>query len=343
MSRSANPVFVLLQTFVSINTNRNMKAVRIFNFGAPDVLKMVETERPVPAADEILIRVYASAVNPIDLKIRDGAIVSRLHVKIELPLTLGWDAAGIVEEVGEDVKNFKPGDAVYGIPNYPGNGSYAEYVAASAGKFALKPKSIGFNEAAAVPVSAVAAWDGIFKCAQLQTGQRILIHGAAGCVGQFAVQFAKWKGAHVIGTASTANLDFVRQLGADEIIDYKKQTFETLRDIDVVFDAAALGNETNLKSVHVLKDHGVLATVQGFQLSDEVTNALAAKCASGKVVYGENRIQEWLQHIAQLIDEQKVTVSIGKILPLEKVEQAHYESAERNVRGKFVLEVRKDA
>jgi NADPH:quinone reductase-like Zn-dependent oxidoreductase len=319
-----------------------MKAIRIFDFGAPEVLTLVEMERPVPAADEILVKVYASAVNPIDRKIRDGAIVSRLHVKITLPLTLGWDAAGIVSEVGKDVEGFKPGDAVYGIPNFPGNGSYAEYVAANAGKFALKPSSIGFNEAAAVPVSAVAAWDGIFNCAKLQAGQRALILGAAGSVGHFAVQFAKWKGAYVIGTASTAHLDFVRQLGADEVIDYNTQPFEYLRDMDVVFDAAALGNEMNLKYVQVLKNNGVLATVQGFPLSDDITKALAAKNAHGNVVYGENKIQEWLRQIAQLIDEKKVTVSIGKILPLEQVQRAHHESAQRTIRGKFVLEVQKE-
>jgi len=320
-----------------------MKAVRIFEYGSPDVLKLVETERPVPAPDEILIQVYASAVNPIDRKIRDGRIVDRLHVKIQLPLTPGWDTAGVVEAVGSEVRNFKKGDSVYGIPNFPGQGSYAEYVAAKAGKFALKPKSIRFNEAAAVPVSAVTAWDGVFHSGHLQAGQRILIHGAAGNVGRFAVQFARWKGAYVIGTASAANIDRVKQLGADEVIDYKSQAFEEMvKNVDVVFDAAALGYETHRKSIPLLNENGTLVTTQGFPLSPEVIEALAQRRAHGKVIYGEEKIQQWLTDIARLIDENHVNVMIGKVYPLEHARDAHQYSEQEKTDGKVVLEVRKE-
>ncbi len=217
-----------------------MKAVRINEFGGPDELKLEEIERPVPAPDEILVKVYASGVNPTDWGIREGEN-DFLRPLLKLPMTLGWDAAGIVEETGSDVTEFKKGDAVYGVPNFPGDCSYAEYCAAKANQFALKPKSISFNEAAGVPLAALTAWTGIFEYGKLQPGQRILIQGASGGVGSFALQFAKAKGAYVIGTASAHNHDYLKQLGADEVIDYKNQKFEDLvHDIDVVFEASPL-------------------------------------------------------------------------------------------------------
>ncbi len=229
-----------------------MKAVRIHEFGGTDVLKLEETARPVPASDEILLKVYASGVNPVDAGIREGA---NDLLRLPLPVTLGWDAAGVVEETGGDVNNFSKGDEVYGVPNFLGDGSYAEYLAAKAIQFALKSKSLSFVEAAGVPLAALTAWTGIFDCGKLQAGQRILIHGAAGGVGLFALQLAKWKGASVIGTASAHNHDFLTELGADEVIDYNKQKFENLlHDIDVVFDAApVVGGDLQINSVKVLK------------------------------------------------------------------------------------------
>jgi len=319
-----------------------MKAIRIHEFGLPEVLKLEEIERPLPAPNEILVKVYASAVNPIDMKIRDGSVISRLHVKLHLPIILGWDASGIVEEIGSEVTGFKKGDEVYGIPNFPGDGSYAEYVAVSAEKFALKPKSISFNQAAAVPVSAIAAWDGIIRGGQVQPGERVLIHGAAGNVGHFAVQFAKWKGAYVIGTAQTADFDFLKQLGADEVIDYQSKNFEELlTGIDVVFDAAVLGGDTQLKSIKIMNKNGRLSTTQGYPLIEDVTKALAEKDAKGHVIYGENKIQGWLTEIARLFDENKLKVAINKVYSLEQVSDAHREAQIKRRPGKLVLEVRK--
>jgi len=317
-----------------------MKAIRISKYGRPDVMKLEEIERPVPASDEILVKVYASGINPMDWRIRDGGVADRLPM--QLPLTLGWDAAGIVEETGSDVTEFKKGDEVYGIPNFPGDGSYAEYLAAKAKQFALKPKSIGFNEASAISLAAVTAWHGIFECGGLQSGQRILIHGAAGGVGNFALQFAKWKGAYVIGTASENNLEFLKQLGADEVIDYKNQKFEDLlHDIDLVFDAAVVGNDTLIKSAKVLKENGILVSTQAVPFSEDVLEALAKRNVLAKVYHGEGR-QEWLNEIATLIDEGKVRVVVSKVYPLEKVAEAHRESETGHVRGKLVLEIRKE-
>lgn len=319
-----------------------MKAIRIYEFGGPEVMKLEDIERPVPAADEILIKVYASGINPADYAIRKGDN-DLLRSMIKLPLTLGWDAAGVVEEVGKNVTNFKKGDEVYGIPNFPGNGSYAEYAAAKANQFALKPKSLSFVEAAAVPLAADTAWSGIFSFGNLQPGQKLLVHGAAGGVGSFALQFAKAKGAYVIATASANNLDHLKELGADEIIDYKNQKFEELlHDIDVVFDASPVrDNDTRLKLVQVVKDGGVLVGSQlDTPFSDEVKEALEKKNAKGELVQIHD--YEFLKEIATLIDEGKVKVTISKVFPLEEVAEAHKESETGHVRGKLVLEIAKE-
>ena len=286
---------------------------------------------------------YASGVNPVDWEIRNGGN-DFLKPLLKLPMTLGWDAAGIGEETGSDVTEFKKGDAVFGVPNFPGDGSYAEYCAAKASQFALKPQSIGFNEAAGVPLAALTAWTGIFEYGKLQTGQRILIRGASGGVGSFAVQFAKAKGAYVIGIASANNLEHLKEIGADEVIDYKSQRFEDLFDnIDVVFDASPLrDNNERLKSVSVLKKGGTLVSVNvDFPFGDEVTKVLAEKNAKGELVAMQSR-KDWLAEIAQLIDEGKVKVFISKVFPLEQVAEAHRESETWHVRGELVLEIRKE-
>lgn len=322
-----------------------MKAIRIHEFGGPEVLKIEETERPVPAADEILVKVYASGVNPVDWVVRKGGN-DFLRPHLTLPMTIGWDAAGIVEEVGSAVTEFKKGDQVYGVPNFPGtNGSYAEYCAAKASQFAIKPKSISFNAAAGVPLVGLVAWTGIFELGKLKAGQRLLIHGASGGVGSFAVQFAKAKGAYVIAAASAGNLDYLKEIGADEVIDYKNQKFEELfQDIDLVFDASPLRDETErLKSVSVLKEGGIFVSVNvDFPFSETVLEALAKKKAKGELLYAQMHHREWLGEMAQLIDAGKVKVTISKVYPLEQVAEAHQESETFHVRGKLVLEVRKE-
>ncbi len=320
-----------------------MKAIRINEFGGPEVMKLEEIERPVPAPDEILVKLYASGVNPADWVIRNGGN-DFLKPILKLPLTLGWDAAGIVEEVGSNVTDFIKGDAVYGVPNFPGNGSYAEYCAAKANGFAIKPATLSFNEAAAVPLAALTAWTATFALGKLQVGQRILIYGASGGVGSFAVQFAKAKGAYVIGVASTDNQEYMKQLGADEVIDYKTQPFEELvHNVDVVFDGAPhRDNLQRLKSVKVLKEGGILSSVNiDFPFSEEVKEALAKKGATGELVGVQVR-KDWLEEIAQLIDDGKVKVNISKVYPLEQVAAAHRESETWHTRGKLVLEIIKE-
>lgn len=320
-----------------------MKAIRINEFGGPEVMKLEEILRPVPAPDQILVKLYASGVNPADWGIRKGGN-DLLRPLLKLPMTLGWDAAGIVEEVGSNVTAFKKGNAVYGVPDFPGDGSYAEYCIATASHFALKPESIGFNEAAAVPLAGLTAWTALFEHGELKSGQRILIQGASGGVGSFAVQFAKAKGAYVIGIASANNLDYLKQLGADMVIDYRNQQFEDLvHDVDLVFEASPLrDNQERLKSVTVLKQGGILVTVNiDLPFNHEVLSALENKKAKGELSANQPK-QEYLDEISRLINEGKVKVFVSKVFPLEQVAEAHRESETWHVRGKLVLEIIKE-
>lgn len=180
--------------------NLSMKAIQMHAFGGPEVLKLEDVPTPKPGADVVLIKVYAAGVNPIDLKIREGLRKDKFPVK--LPLIPGWDVSGVIDATGNEVKNFKTGDAVYGKPELPKNGAYAEYIVVKANLVALKPKSINHEQAAAVPLAGLTAWQGLFDHGKLQAGEKVLIHAASGGVGTFAVQFAKWKGAYVTGTTS---------------------------------------------------------------------------------------------------------------------------------------------
>jgi len=212
-----------------------MRAIRIHEFGGPEVLKLEDAPRPDPAADEVLIKVYATSVNPIDWKIREGA--AREKFPTNFPLILGWDVSGVIEETGNKIINFKKGDEVYGRPDPTRNGAYAEYIVVKADQVNRKPKNIDHLMSAAVPLAGLTAWQGLFEHGKLQPGEKVFIPGASGGVGTFAVQFAKWKGAYVVVLSSEKNIDFLKQLGADEVIDYKKENFEDrLEGVDLVFD-----------------------------------------------------------------------------------------------------------
>jgi NADPH:quinone reductase-like Zn-dependent oxidoreductase len=305
-------------------------------------MKLEETARPKPASDEVLIKTYASGVNIVDCGIRRGGN-DILRPYLKLPLTLGWDAAGIIEEVGAEVTSFQKGDKVYGIPNFPGDGSYAEYFVAKATSVAIKPQNLTFTEAAGIPLAGTTAWRGVVDYGKIQPGQKILIHGAAGGVGSLAIQIAKAKGAYVIGTASSHNLAFLKELGADEAIDYRSQPWEKiLKDIDVIFDASPVrDNETRIKFVQVLRQEGILVCSQlDFPYAEDVKAALAAKQATGELVGFQT--YDSLKEMATMIEEGKLKVTISKVFPLEQVAEAHRENEAGHVRGKLVLEIIKD-
>lgn len=321
-----------------------MKAIRIDEFGGPEVMKIVEIERPRPAPDEILVKVYAASVNPADYIVRQGGNEG-LKPLLKLPLGLGLDAAGIIEEVGSEVTGFKKGDRVYGVPNYL-DGSYTEYLAAKANQFALMPHTIDFNEAGSLPACARMAWSGMVEKAKVKPGERVLIHGAAGGIGNLALQFAKAYGAYVIGTASAHNADFLKQLGADEVIDYNTQRFEDIvRDIDVVFNATpttSVDEALRLRSVPVLKEGGIFVCTHGVWPNEEFKELLARKNATVAMAGVDINHQHCLTEVAKLIDAGKVKAVVSKVYPWEQAAEAHRDIETKHVRGKIVLEIRKE-
>jgi NADPH:quinone reductase-like Zn-dependent oxidoreductase len=309
-----------------------MKAVEIHHYGGPEELKYEEAEIPAIHPDDVLVRVYASGVNPIDWKIRRG---DRQSDKGPTPpRILGWDFSGVIEKVGDKVTTFKVGDEVYGRPDIMRDGTYAEYVAVRAVEIAGKPKSIDHKAAAGVALAALTAWQGLFEKGQLQAGQRVLIHGASGGVGTFAVQMAKWKGAYVIGTASGKNTGFVEELGANEVINYETTDFSSqVKDIDMVFDTR--GGEVQQKSLTVLKPGGIIVSTVG--IADEA--AVKAKGLRSAAYMAQSRTKD-LQQIAELIDSGKVIPVISKIFPLKDAAEAHRMGEKGHVRGKIVLQVK---
>lgn len=236
-----------------------MKAIVINEYGNENVLNYMDVDRPEPKSDEILVKVRVAAVNPADWKIRDGMGES---FGFKFPLILGGDIAGTVEAVGDGVENFQQGDPVYGMTLSNLSGAYAEYAITNTDAIVLKPDDLSFESAAAIPIGALTAWQAMFDVAHLSSGQKILITGASGGVGSMAVQLAKAKGAFVIGTASGKNEQFVRDLGADEFVDYTKQNFEEIaKDMDVVFDT--VGSDTQERAFQSLKQGGFLVSSAG--------------------------------------------------------------------------------
>ncbi len=319
-----------------------MKAVRIERYGNEDVMELAEVERPTPGDNELLVKVRAAAVNPVDWKIRDG--LGEMF-GLKPPLILGCEVAGTVEAVGgpgspqdesvrsadrTGMKDFVAGDEVYG---YLGaySGGYAEYVTAPASEFVRKPKHIDFDTAAAVPVAALTAWQGIFDHGELAKGQRILITGASGAVGSMAVQLAKNKGAYVIGTGSGRNEEFVRKLGADEFVDYKKAKFEDkVNALDLVFDT--VGGDTQERAFQTLKRGGVLVSTVS-PPSAEKAKKFGVTVAMVAVRPNQNQLAE----INRLLESGKLKVRIATVLPLGEVKKAHQMSASGHADGKIIL------
>ena len=311
----------------------NMKAVRIHNYGGPEVLHVEDAPRPAPGSGELLIRVYAASVNAIDWKTRAGYLKDVFP--LPLPYIPGWDVSGVVEAVGSGVTRLKKGDEVYARPDAArnGKGTHAEYVVVKETEAALKPKSIDHVHAAAIPVVALTAWQALFDTAALSKGQRILIHGAAGGVGSFAVRLAKWKGAHVIGTASGRNQAFLRELGVDEPIDYEKARFEdVVHDVDIVLDL--LGGDTQNRSWRVLKKGGILVSIVAPPSADE-----AAKNGVRSAFFSAHPSSSQLSEIAKLVDAGKLKPMVETVLPLQDARRAYELNETGHVRGKRVLKV----
>jgi len=312
--------------------SQTMKAVRIHNYGGPEVLKYEDAPRPQPGEGEVLVRVHATSVNPIDWKVRAGYMKD--FIPHSFPLILGWDVSGVIEEVGSNVSHFKKGDEVYSLPDHTRNGAYAEYIVVRESKVALKPNALHHVRAAAVPLATLTAWQALFDTAQLQPEQRVLIHGAAGGVGHFAVQLANWKGAHVIGTASAKNHEMLYELGANELIDYTTQRFEDVaRNIDVVLDT--IGGETQERSWQVLKKGGALIS-----LVQSPSEKKAKEHGVRGIMLGARPNGRELAEIAQIIDAGNLAPVIDRILPLSEARRAHELNQSGHTHGKIVLRVK---
>ncbi len=310
-----------------------MKAVQIYQYGEPDVFTYQDAPRPKPNDDEVLIRVHAAAINPIDWKTRQGQGIAGL-LQDPFPLILGWDVSGVIEVVGQNVSGFKIGDAVYSMVRFPKvGGAYAEYVTAPTTDITLKPNSLDHIQAAALPLVALTAWQALFEAADLSVGQRILIHAAAGGVGHIAVQLAKWKGAHVIGTASERNETYLQEIGVDEFINYKSTPFEeVVSDVDLVLDT--MSGDTRERSWGVLKQGGILVSILGAP-PVEVADSYQVRAAGAFVRPHAAQLTE----LGRLVDSGQVTPHVETVFPLKDVAEAHRLGQQGHTRGKIVLQV----
>ena len=308
-----------------------MKAIRLQAFGAADQLELQDIPVPVAGPRQVLVRVVAAGVNPIDWKIRSGAIAALFG--LAAPLTPGWDASGIVAAVGAEVDAFKPGDAVFFFADFAHGGTYAEFVAVDAAQVALKPRSVSFAEAAAIPTPAQAAWRAVFEVADVRPGQKVLIHGGGGPLGSVAAQLARHAGAHVSVTAGDASIAIARATGADEVINYQRQDFATLvRDVDVVIDT--VGGAVQEASWGVLKKGGLLVATAVPPSPERA----AAAGVRAEMLQTPPR-GEVLGKIADLVDAGRLRVAVSHEFALADAARAHRLGESGQARGKIVLHV----
>jgi NADPH:quinone reductase-like Zn-dependent oxidoreductase len=314
----------------SAAANTTMKAVVLHAYGGAEAVKLEEVPRPEPKEDEILIHVIAASVNPVDVAIRKGYLAEIIGNKF--PLVLGMDAAGIVEKTGAKITKFKVGDPVYAFFTLENEGGYAEYVVAKESEAALKPKATTYAQAAAVPAAGSTAWLALIDTAKLSAGQTVLIHGASGGVGHFAIQIAKARGAKVIATASTANQEFLKQMGAAVAIDYSKTKFEDIaKEVDVVLDA--VGRDTLKRSYGVVKKGGIIVSI----VDEPDKGEMEARGIRGVTLRAAPEAKV-LEELALLIDANKVTPVVSQTFPLADFAKALDQIATRHTRGKIVLQ-----
>jgi NADPH:quinone reductase-like Zn-dependent oxidoreductase len=316
-----------------------MRAMSQTTYGSPEVLAEIEVPRPDPGLSEVLVAVRAAGVNPTDWGNR-----AQPRTIQRLPLVLGWDVSGVVEAVGVGVTIFKPGDEVFGMLPYPdGVGSHAEYVKAPARSFVHKPSGIDHVQAGALPLASLTAYQALVDTADIQPGQRVLIHAAAGGVGHLAMQIAKSRGAYVIGTASAGKHDFLRSLGADEVIDYHEVDIaEALRDVDVVLDPISYDAASRARSVSVLRPGGILVTLLPVPVAPEELAAIAQRGVRFEFLLVEAD-HGGMQAIASLVESGALRAHIAATFPLAEAAKAHALGETGRTTGKIVLTVGEDA
>ena len=307
-----------------------MKAIRFHEYGGLEVLKYEDVPRPKPQPGEVLIQVRAAAVNPFDLAVREGWLASM--IPLQLPAICGVDVAGRVVATGKGVTGFSLGQDVYGfLSRY--SGAYAEYATAASETIAPHPQTLDYVQAASVPLAATAAWQALFEVGVVKEGQKVLVHGGAGGVGTFAVQLAKLRGAHVLATTSGQHVEYVKQLGADEVIDYTTTPFETVaHSVDVILDL--IGGETQQRSWGVLKVGGMLVSLLGPPSQED-----AATYGVRAAFLGAQPTTGLLKELAHLLDTGQIKPHIGKVFPLEQARQAQELKRSGHTQGKIILKI----
>jgi NADPH:quinone reductase-like Zn-dependent oxidoreductase len=315
-----------------MSTVKTMRAISQDVLGGSEVLKEVRVERPQPGPNQVLVRVRAAGLNPTDWKHRaTGGFLG------EPPFVLGWDVSGVVEAVGVGVATFTPGDEVFGMLPYPyGHGSHAEYVIAPVRALVHKPSLIDHTQAGALPLVSLTAWQALVENADLQPGQRVLIHAAAGGVGHVAVQIAKARGAYVIGTASAGKHDFLRGIGADETIDYRETDFaEAVKDVDVVLDT--LGGDTSVRSLRVLRPGGIVVSILPVGSDEFHEEAERLGVRALRMLVDADRAG--MKAIVDLVERGKLRATIADTFPLADAAEAHALGDTGRTTGKLVLTV----
>ncbi len=308
-----------------------MRAIQLQEFGGPEVLQLARIPIPVPGPDELLVRVHAAAVNPVDTSIRAGRASGLSGA--EIPYVPGFDISGEVAAYGPGVTGFRVGDPVFAMLDLRRGGGYAEYAIVKVNEAAIKPEAIGHAEAASVPLVALTAWQALFDTADLQAGQTILIHAGAGGVGSIAVQLAKWRGARVVATASDYNHEFLYSLGVDIAVDYRTQQFEDfVSDADVVLDP--IGGDTQRRSLEILRDGGRLVSIVG--LTEAGRNPTRGIQATSILVHPD---AEQLGRIGELMTSGELSPIVSHRFPLSDAPLAHQQSETRRTRGKILLEM----
>ncbi len=308
-----------------------MKAVRFHDYGGPEALQLEEVPQPIPSDTEVLVRVHATSVNPIDWKIRGGYLKKLLSYT--LPLIPGWDVSGVVEATGPQTSQWKPGDLVFGRRDIRYQGATAEYIAMHESELIAKPNELDHITAAAIPLASLTAWQALFDTAELKSGQTVLIHGGAGGVGHFAIQFAKLKGANVIATASGRNQDFLRQLGADQPVNYETTPFEdVVHSVDVVIDS--FGGDIRARSWQTLKKGGILVAILGPPPTDQEAERHGVRQALIWAHWDAGQLTE----ITQLVTSGQVKPHVETTFPMAQTAKAHELSTAGHVRGKVVIQ-----
>ncbi|MGH8529846.1 MAG: NAD(P)-dependent alcohol dehydrogenase [Nevskiales bacterium] len=321
-----------------------MKAVFFEHYGPPEVLQYSERPRPEPRADQVLIEVHAVAVNPRDWLLREGRYQFR-HLLGGFPIIPGSDVSGVIVATGKDVQGFRQGDEVFAMQSMLGRmGGYAEYVAVKEVCLARKPNNVTHAQAAAVPCAGLTSWQALLKNGKMKQGDKVVVVGASGGVGHYAVQIARHFGAHVIGVCSTANVEFVKSLGAHEVIDYKKEKFnERLRDCDIVYDT--IGRESLATCAKVLNPNGVyITTIPNGRtavewLTTSLRHRLSQRGQRASVIMCEAAGAD-LAEMAALMNHGKLRSQIDQTFPLKDAIEAHRKSRSFRTRGKLVLTVK---